>query len=338
MATTPPAGWYDDPEHAGMLRYWDGNEWTTHRAPGSMSRPATASGLTNVADWLRATVRVARVRWRATAALVGVSMFGSALLGATLPALLGDVVYADGRWSSGAGAALVPAVAVVTIVALGLLWAHLALADQFYFAHLFEDRSLRASARAALTALPRLLAWVALGVAAFLVWSFLLVMLGTIGAGALAAALGLGSLVAMVWVAVRLSCVLPAAAVPVPERNLLQASADVSRRRFWPVVGRLAMLWIVTGLLSVVLSMVTSPIAFASSSIDRAEVDRQLVLADDDSLVFLDVGALADALGVSAFSFAVISISGAITGAVWVSGLCSLFAQTHRYPQRDGTP
>jgi hypothetical protein len=30
--STPP-GWYDDPENRGRLRYWDGSQWTDHRAP-----------------------------------------------------------------------------------------------------------------------------------------------------------------------------------------------------------------------------------------------------------------------------------------------------------------
>ncbi|MFT2816669.1 NINE protein [Leifsonia sp. A12D58] len=29
----PPAGWYDDPEHASAVRYWDGTQWTSHIAP-----------------------------------------------------------------------------------------------------------------------------------------------------------------------------------------------------------------------------------------------------------------------------------------------------------------
>lgn len=27
------AGWYDDPQDSSQLRYWDGNNWTEHRAP-----------------------------------------------------------------------------------------------------------------------------------------------------------------------------------------------------------------------------------------------------------------------------------------------------------------
>ena len=29
----PPAGWYDDPEHASAVRYWDGTQWTHNIAP-----------------------------------------------------------------------------------------------------------------------------------------------------------------------------------------------------------------------------------------------------------------------------------------------------------------
>lgn len=35
----PPAGWYQDPQGAGH-RYWDGTQWTEHRAPGFPQQPA----------------------------------------------------------------------------------------------------------------------------------------------------------------------------------------------------------------------------------------------------------------------------------------------------------
>lgn len=41
---TTPAGWYDDPQDAHAQRYWDGQQWTTHRQrkPKSTAPPAPA--------------------------------------------------------------------------------------------------------------------------------------------------------------------------------------------------------------------------------------------------------------------------------------------------------
>lgn len=36
-----PPGWYDDPEQAGQLRYWDGSRWTEDRRPADRSPQAT---------------------------------------------------------------------------------------------------------------------------------------------------------------------------------------------------------------------------------------------------------------------------------------------------------
>lgn len=39
MSDLPPANWYPDPEVPGQQRYWDGTQWTEHRAPGAGSAP-----------------------------------------------------------------------------------------------------------------------------------------------------------------------------------------------------------------------------------------------------------------------------------------------------------
>lgn len=39
MSDLPAAGWYPDPEHAGQQRYWDGQQWTEHRAPMADAGP-----------------------------------------------------------------------------------------------------------------------------------------------------------------------------------------------------------------------------------------------------------------------------------------------------------
>lgn len=33
MTQNPPAGWFPDPHDANQWRYWDGTQWTEHRAP-----------------------------------------------------------------------------------------------------------------------------------------------------------------------------------------------------------------------------------------------------------------------------------------------------------------
>jgi uncharacterized RDD family membrane protein YckC len=50
---TPPAGWYDDPEMTGVLRWWDGSTWTDRRvaptpAPTGAVRPPGAARSTAI--------------------------------------------------------------------------------------------------------------------------------------------------------------------------------------------------------------------------------------------------------------------------------------------------
>lgn len=44
MSSLPPPGWYADPERPSALRFWDGREWTLHRAPAPAPAPGTAPG------------------------------------------------------------------------------------------------------------------------------------------------------------------------------------------------------------------------------------------------------------------------------------------------------
>lgn len=32
-SVSPPANWYEDPQHPGYNRWWDGHQWTEHRTP-----------------------------------------------------------------------------------------------------------------------------------------------------------------------------------------------------------------------------------------------------------------------------------------------------------------
>ena len=42
-AALPPPDWYPDPEQAETLRYWDGKQWTDHRAPAVAHKPGPAA-------------------------------------------------------------------------------------------------------------------------------------------------------------------------------------------------------------------------------------------------------------------------------------------------------
>jgi len=46
------AGWYADPSGEPMWRYWDGNEWTEHRAPASFEQ-SPAAALAEEQRWAR---------------------------------------------------------------------------------------------------------------------------------------------------------------------------------------------------------------------------------------------------------------------------------------------
>ncbi len=45
MSDTPQAGWYPDPEDSTQQRYWDGQQWTDHRAPlsGAGQQPSSST-------------------------------------------------------------------------------------------------------------------------------------------------------------------------------------------------------------------------------------------------------------------------------------------------------
>jgi hypothetical protein len=46
-----PAGWYPDPTQPGTQRYWDGSQWTEHRAPLSPAPASAPPAATGTSSW-----------------------------------------------------------------------------------------------------------------------------------------------------------------------------------------------------------------------------------------------------------------------------------------------
>lgn len=50
----PPAGWHPDPQQPGMLRYWDGSQWTDYQQPAVQPPTQQSQGRSLLAYFLLA--------------------------------------------------------------------------------------------------------------------------------------------------------------------------------------------------------------------------------------------------------------------------------------------
>ena len=80
MSSTPEAGWFDDPEYPSQYRYWDGNEWTTHRSPKqSPPPPPTSSSIpTSATETVSAAFTLFGQHWVSLLGLAAIAMLGFA--------------------------------------------------------------------------------------------------------------------------------------------------------------------------------------------------------------------------------------------------------------------
>lgn len=71
--TSPAPGWYPDPAHSGSMRWWDGQQWTDHMAPGQ-------PGIQGMSTDDTAIRKTRTRRTRNTLLIVGATVLCSALL------------------------------------------------------------------------------------------------------------------------------------------------------------------------------------------------------------------------------------------------------------------
>jgi hypothetical protein len=333
VSNQPTPGWYDDPEYPGYLRYWDGGGWSEHRSPKSPTIPSKqGSRLSDVGDWLSQSFRTLLNRRVAAFGYVVASIFVSLGFGVFVLRLWDDVRYVDGGWQ-GVSAGTIGATGLLFVLVLFVsVFLYLVMTHQVLHARRGVDQPLDRSLGAAAAAMPRLIGWGSAIVAAI---TALLIVVGLLSVltpilGVLAI---LATFPAAIWVGVKLSFFVVACLEPVEGRNPIQASADVSRGRFWPVLGRLVLVSIIGLGISFTVSLVLSPFSSQPSADD---IDR-LVIVENDELVVFDIGGILETFEVTGPGVILTALPSTAITLFMLSATAILFADTHP-GRRNETP
>ena len=303
----PPPDWYTDPEDPAGYRYWDGSQWSDHRAP----RHSDGSGHRSVRDLLSGTWRMATQNWRplliiyAVVAVVYLAAEQAVIVGTndvfgdTLGALLDEAESVDpaaesdaaqdaleDRWndvtdrlrgldrSTLVSGVLLMAVGVIVAIAVNVV--EFAAFGRFTMDRLGGRPAGAARAlRAGLGRLPRIvgvgLMLLAMLVAACMVASLVAGLLslvsGVLGA-ALAVLLLLAVLVVVVGAAPLALLSLMTAAVG-PASPSLRYARSLVNGTYWATFGRMALLFGLSTAATVVMVLVAELVGLAGEPLSR---------------------------------------------------------------------
>ena len=284
VTDTPQPDWYTDPEDPAQYRYWDGSQWTDHRAP----RHGDGSGHRSVGDLLSGTWRMATQNWRplliiyAVIAVVYLAAEQAVLVGTndvfgdTLGALLDEVESVDpaaesdaaqdaleDRWndvtdrlrgldrSTLVSGVLLMVVGAVAAIAVNIV--EFAAFGQFTVARLGHRPT--GAARALRAGLGRLLRMIAVGLMLLAIWCAALMVAGLVS-GVLSLASGvLGAVLAVLLFSAVLVATVGAAPLALlavmtaavgPATPSLRYARNLVNRAYWATFGRMALLFVLS--------------------------------------------------------------------------------------------
>ena len=291
MTDLPPADWYTDPEDPAQYRYWDGAQWTEHRAPrhSSSSEDSTRSRHRSIRDLLSNTWRMATQNWRplliiyAVVAIVYLAGEEAAtrgyddVFGDTLVFLISDLESLDPNAeaeetravlegsrndvtdriegldsSTLVAGVLLMVVGGAAVVAINIV--EFAAFGQFTTAQLSGRRM--DAARALRAGLGRLLRIVGVGLMLLAMWCAAM-MAASFVAGLLSLASGVLALVLILAVLAMMVGVVPLAlltamtAAAGPATPSMRYARELLRGAYWPTLGRIALLVVLSIALTV---------------------------------------------------------------------------------------
>lgn len=215
------------------MRYFDGLAWTNDfHEPGR---------LPEIGRWLNATFSVFARYWRQAAALAfGTALVSGLVVWLGIRALLRDVAVQNETFV-GAGGGTLSGLVVLALVALALQgYTWLVLARFLHRAHYQAAPTIGDALVHGLQRLPKYLV-VTLGLAIGATCLAVIVAFLTAAVPLLGVLAVLAFIVGAVWAVVKLTFYSIAVAIAPPGTSVLQASAEVSRGRFWPVCGRVVL-------------------------------------------------------------------------------------------------
>lgn len=321
----PPPGWYPDPITGSGYRWWDGSSWSDHVTDDPGRRQGPISQLQPVAPWMSRVLSIAASRAGhflpmivllivPTGLLNGIAVwFGLRDAVLTSDSETGELGFTNPSASAGTYGLMALSLGLSMLAWLLLT---LAVARQASAAADGEPEPWSASMLAALQRFPRGLLATAPVLAAF-VAVYLAVIVGSALSAGLAVLVVFLAIVALPWLVVRLSLAQVGAGLAPPGERVVTTSWQLTRHRFWAVFGRMAILLLITLVLSLLASFVSAPFtALAGGGAGEIEPGADVVELNDllgDNPAVFAIGQLFGALG-----------NGAST-VVWATGLTLIY-------------